>query len=792
MYLNYYNLNLKPFEINPDPKFLWLGGNYKEALDALRYGILEDKGFLSLTGDTGTGKTTIVNALERRLEDNVIFAKISDPSLEEFDFLTMIAVALEMNKKFSTKGTFLIHLKHFLNDAYAKNKEVVLVIEEAQRLNVERLEQIRLLSNIGRSDKNLLTIIFVGQNEFIKKLNSNKALMQRVTIIHKIKPLQDIEAGEYIMHRLKEAGSDKKIFSASAIREICSFSEGNPRLINNICDLALLTGCEKKVQIIKPKIIRECAEILRFSHQSSKDEVEKEKTIVNRIYENIANSVRAITIERKIPYLASAALIILVFIIGLYSYFSDYSDSSIHLDTYPDKSLRRFSESKSNTLLQNSDEIVIFQGDSASSEIKLLDFNAVKVEKGSQFNQIISENDKIQADLMELKSTKERVAELEIAAKKREQLLTQSEIMLIEFKKELEQEKKSNDLLKAELSTKGASVAELKEKLDSSESNAVKFRDDIKKRTGEITTLQNQMQDLEVQKKSSETQLAQLQSEYAKIQTDLTELKSTQERVVELENTVVKREQLLSQSEQKLAELTNKLEQEKNSYGLLQAELSSKVSSIVSLEEKLEVSASNTLIAEDEINRKTREIAKLRDQLKVLDAQKTSAESQLAQLQSKYEKIQADFIELKRKQERVIELENAAVKREQLLLQSEQKLADLTNDLKKERKSNELLQAELSSKVASIAGLQEELETSNSNSLKFESELEKNKQEIKELQSQLMKLEIQKASLEPSTMIVETQQKQPTESSAVETETESPNPTDIIDWIIKKKSKKEN
>ena len=140
MYLKHYNLTLKPFEISPDPKFLWLGEKHKEALAAMKYGVLDNKGFISLTGDVGTGKTTLVNALANSLGENIIFAQVSDPSLEQLDFLNLIADAFKMNKKFSTKGDFLSHLKQFLNNAYVDHKEVVLLIEEAQRFDPERLE----------------------------------------------------------------------------------------------------------------------------------------------------------------------------------------------------------------------------------------------------------------------------------------------------------------------------------------------------------------------------------------------------------------------------------------------------------------------------------------------------------------------------------------------------------------------------------------------------------------------------------------------------------------------------
>ena len=238
MYLEHYNLTLKPFEISPDPKFLWLGEKHKEALAAMKYGILDNKGFISLTGDVGTGKTTLVNALANSLGENIIFAQVSDPSLEQLDFLNLTADAFKMNKKFSTKGDFLSHLKHFLNNAYVNHKEVVLVIEEAQRFDQERLEEVRLISNIEKPDKKLINILFVGQNEFNSILIKNKSLKQRLSINHKIEPLQEIETEQYVLHRLKIAGSERQIFSPKAIHEIYSFSGGNPRLINIICDFA--------------------------------------------------------------------------------------------------------------------------------------------------------------------------------------------------------------------------------------------------------------------------------------------------------------------------------------------------------------------------------------------------------------------------------------------------------------------------------------------------------------------------------------------------------------------------
>ena len=266
MYLSYYNLNEKPFQISTNPKFLWLGEKHKEALATLTYGILDNKGFLLLTGDVGTGKTTIINALLNNLDEDVIAAHVPDPCLEHLDFFNFIANVFSIDKKFSTKGEFLNHFRKFLNDAYSKNKKVLLIIDEAQRLKPELLEEIRLLSNIERQDTKLLNIFFVGQKEFNNILidPENRALRQRITINYHIEPLTENETKEYIKHRLNIAGSEKNIFSASAIREIFSFSRGFPRLINIICDLALLTGYVKEQKTINELIIKECAKDLQI------------------------------------------------------------------------------------------------------------------------------------------------------------------------------------------------------------------------------------------------------------------------------------------------------------------------------------------------------------------------------------------------------------------------------------------------------------------------------------------------------------------------------------------------
>ena len=266
MYESYYNLKLKPFQITTDPKFLWLGEKHTEALATLKYGIMENKGFLLLTGDVGTGKTALINRLVQMIDVAAIVAKVPDPGLNSIDFFNFLAVEFNMNKRFDSKGAFLIYLKNFLHKAYSIHKKVLLIIDEAQRLNHELLEQIRLLSNIELQNRKLINIFFVGQTEFKETLmeDRNRAVRQRIAVSYHIDPLSAAESQQYIRHRLRIAGATREIFDQDAIQEISNFSSGYPRLINIICDHALLTGYASDLKSINRKVIEECERELQI------------------------------------------------------------------------------------------------------------------------------------------------------------------------------------------------------------------------------------------------------------------------------------------------------------------------------------------------------------------------------------------------------------------------------------------------------------------------------------------------------------------------------------------------
>ncbi len=271
MYLDHYQLKTKPFQITADPKFLWLGEKHKEALATLRYGILDNRGFLLLTGEVGTGKTLLINRLITMLDMDTAVATLPDPDLTSMDFYNILADGLKMNRTFDSKGAFLLHLRDFLHKSYAEHKQVLLIIDESQRLNHRLMEDIRVLSNIELQDRKLINIFFVGQQEFNTILTApqNRALAQRITVRYHITPLDKKEVGEYVQHRLSVAGTTQKIFNASAIDGIYQFSGGIPRLINILCDHALLTGYARNTKTIDARIIEECAQELRIPIKSN-------------------------------------------------------------------------------------------------------------------------------------------------------------------------------------------------------------------------------------------------------------------------------------------------------------------------------------------------------------------------------------------------------------------------------------------------------------------------------------------------------------------------------------------
>ena len=329
MYLNHYGLKKKPFDITPDPSFFWLGEKHKEGWAALKYGILENKSFLLLTGDIGTGKTALINLLIQSNKVNSRIAAIPDPDLEVIDFFNILSAEFQMNKTFDSKGEFLIEFKNFLYEIYAEKGKVLLIIDEAQRLNSELLGQIRALSNIEKADEKLINIFFVGQSEFINMLREerNEAVRKRITVSYHLDPLSADETEKFINHRLSIAGSAQGIFTHDANLEIYAFTGGYPRLINIICDHALLIGYSKGLYVIDQSIILECEKDLNIL--SDKQPVKKEETTSDPIPEaNVVSPLKKR--KRGIRIGIIAGIIMLSVVIGyLISYFQPLDRSQL-------------------------------------------------------------------------------------------------------------------------------------------------------------------------------------------------------------------------------------------------------------------------------------------------------------------------------------------------------------------------------------------------------------------------------------------------------------------------------
>ena len=267
MYLTHYGLQKKPFEISPDPNFQWFGEQHKEALALMKCGIVNSNGFIVITGDVGTGKTALIKRFVKMAKFSVWVVTIPDPDMSRQDLYNFLAAEFKMGRTFQSKGEFLIHFKHFLLSAHQARKKILLIIDEAQRLSHELLEEIRLLSTIDFDGRMLLNIFFIGQNEFKTFLmeEKNRAISNRVTASYQIEPLTEKEVFSYMSHRLRVAGGSVNIFTQLAVRKIYSFSAGNPRAVNIICDCALLSGYVKDTKRIESSIIEECANELDFT-----------------------------------------------------------------------------------------------------------------------------------------------------------------------------------------------------------------------------------------------------------------------------------------------------------------------------------------------------------------------------------------------------------------------------------------------------------------------------------------------------------------------------------------------
>ena len=270
MYCEFYGLIRRPFEMTPDPSFLYLGESHREGLAMLQYAVESRKGFVMLTGEVGTGKTTLLHSLLAQLDSRTHSAFVFNPRLKPIDFLKVVFDEFGILEPCRTKGEYLMALNRYLIDKLEQDEPTLLIVDEAQNLSAEMLEEIRLLSNLETPRSKLLQIMLVGQPELKDMLAKPelRQLRQRIVLRHHLRPLNGPECASYIDERLRLAGyTDKALFDRGALREIHEVAEGIPRLVNIVCDGALLLGFSRELAQIGRKAIAEVASDLELGYE---------------------------------------------------------------------------------------------------------------------------------------------------------------------------------------------------------------------------------------------------------------------------------------------------------------------------------------------------------------------------------------------------------------------------------------------------------------------------------------------------------------------------------------------
>ena len=547
MYLKHFNLECMPFEIGPDPKFLWLGSKHQEAFAILHYGIIERKGFVVITGEPGTGKSTLLNAAIGSFAAEVRFAKISEPALDTMDFVNFAADAFEMKQSFTTKGEFLLRLKHFVREA--GSHRMVLVIDEAQRVAPEMLEQIRVFSDVDAPGQRAFSCIFAGQPEFLGTIKQNPALCQRIFFSHALQLLTLPETGEYITHRLKVAGCCEPLFIPDAIEEIHKLSKGNPRLINILCDQALLTGYASLKTQIGPDMIREGTESTLIPLQTAtKPNPKPPASELPRGSEMPADAARG-TSETPSPpvvrtfrrsVLPAAATVVLLAVTGFLYYGGGFP--GIQGQANPSSSVggEPGTEAAGAALRQ-----------------RIADLQRQKDSADTQLTDLQSSVANLKLELKELQAAGERSAE-------REKIL----------------------------STKESTIAELRRKLDvfsAGQSSASQWLETMQR---ENNRLQAQVAEANNQKGVIEGRLMEEQKRIAGLAADSQALKSARERVAQLEAALTESDKKSARLEQSSVELDKALSRERTAKDQAAADLAYRQAAVVDLQKQLETATS--------------------------------------------------------------------------------------------------------------------------------------------------------------------------------------------------------
>jgi len=277
MYKQFFGLTKNPFEISPDPYFYHATPRHNEALANLHYGVGRRKGFIVITGEVGTGKTLLVRCLLAELrKNNIAFGYVFNPLLSTTEFFQYIMADLGLQYSGRSKTEMLLDLNRFLIQRHARGLITALVVDEAQALRPELLEEIRLLTNLETSQQKLLQIVLMGQPELESVLDSPslRQLKQRVSLRCQLLPLDEAQTRSYVLSRLERAGAQPEppIFDDDALTTLFEFSRGIPRIINNLCENAMVNAFAREIRTVTPDMVAEVAADFRLGTSSSAPE----------------------------------------------------------------------------------------------------------------------------------------------------------------------------------------------------------------------------------------------------------------------------------------------------------------------------------------------------------------------------------------------------------------------------------------------------------------------------------------------------------------------------------------
>jgi type II secretory pathway predicted ATPase ExeA len=257
MYEEFFNLSERPFSLRPDPAFLYMGKHHRQALTMLNYGLRSEAGITVITGEVGSGKTTLIHHVLDRLDNDITVGLISNTHEAFGELLEWVLMAFGLDYRGKTKTELYQIFSDFLIDEYSKNKRTVLIIDEAQNFGVETLEELRMLSNINSGKHMVLQLVLVGQPELLETMKRPelRQLAQRVSVDYHINRLTVKDTIDYIRYRIEHAGGNPDIFLRSACAVVHYYSRGIPRLINTLCDFALVYAFADEIHQIGAKMV---------------------------------------------------------------------------------------------------------------------------------------------------------------------------------------------------------------------------------------------------------------------------------------------------------------------------------------------------------------------------------------------------------------------------------------------------------------------------------------------------------------------------------------------------------